>query len=336
MYLDSLHAGSSLELYCDDRLIFSSSGKWLHPLFEAEDFIRKNGPFSGRLTLHDSISGLAASVLTIRLGATAVNIDMISTLALKRYEKFGVEVHYKTLVDRIKCITETMITPDMDQDEAYRLLRKKADLTSGLSLRIDSLSFSYSGEKKIIDSLNLYLEKGDAVILEGDNGCGKTTLLRLIAGLEKPDSGTIEYDGSLQRPAMGYIRQFTKAQDFPFSVREVVALTLPKDTEDRQGEIELALRRCGVYHLVDRAFFSLSGGEMAKVNLARCLASKARLLLFDEPVASLDKASRIAFASIMASLSVTEMPTMIIVNHDRLLTQALPWPVRRMEGGRIV
>lgn len=74
---------------------------------------------------------------------------------------------------------------------------------------------------------------------------------------------------------------------------------------------------------------------MAKVNLARCLASKARLLLFDEPVASLDKASRIAFASIMASLSVTEMPTMIIVNHDRLLTQALPWPVRRMEGGRI-
>ena len=75
---------------------------------------------------------------------------------------------------------------------------------------------------------------------------------------------------------------------------------------------------------------------MAKVNLARVLASKAKLLLFDEPSASLDREARENFASIMKSLSVTEMPTMLIVNHDKVLSDLLPWPRRRLEGGALV
>ena len=135
-YLSSLSQGCSLELFNDGDLIFQSRGKWLHPLFEAEDFIRKSGRQYGNLTLHDSISGLAAAFLTIRLSVRAVNVDMISSLALELYRNYDVEVHYTKLVDRIKCITETMISPSMTLDEAYRLLRKKADLTSGISLKI--------------------------------------------------------------------------------------------------------------------------------------------------------------------------------------------------------
>ena len=334
-YLDALDKGVSLALFDGGRVIFTSGGKWLHPLFEAEEFLRSSGPFAGPLCLHDSISGLAAAYLTIRLGVSKVNIDMVSDLALELYAEHGIEVHYTKRVERIKCITETLIRPDMSLEEAYRLLRKKADLTSGLSLRLEHLSFSY-GDRRLLEDVDLYLEKGDAVILEGDNGSGKSTLLRLILGLETPDDGRILFDGETRRPPIGYIRQFSDRQNFPFTSWEVVALGLPDGVEDRRAEIELALRRCGVYHLKDRCFFSLSGGEMAKVNLARVLASKACLLLFDEPVASLDRDSRIAFADIMTSLSVTEMPTMIIVNHDRLLREALPWPVRRLEGGRLV
>lgn len=334
-YLSSLSQGCSLELFNDGDLIFQSRGKWLHPLFEAEDFIRKSGRQYGNLTLHDSISGLAAAFLTIRLSVRAVNVDMISSLALDLYRRYGVDVHYTKLVDRIKCITETMIKPSMSVEEAYRLLRKKADLTSGISLKIEDLDFSY-GSNKILDGFSLYLEKGDAMILEGDNGCGKSTLLRLILGLEKPSAGRILYDGKEERPPVGYIKQFSDKQDFPFTVREVVSLSLPSGRQDREGEIEVALRRCGAYHLEDRQFFSLSGGEMAKVNLARVLASKAKLLLFDEPSASLDRESRENFASIMKSLSVTEMPTMLIVNHDKILSDLLPWPRRRLEGGALV
>ena len=333
-YLSPLAEGVSLMLFEDDRLIFSSGGKWLHPLFEAQEALSRRGGEKGMLSMHDSISGLAAAMLTVRLGVRRVNVDMISDLALEVYARHGVEVHYTRRVERIKCITESMISPDMGLDEAYRLLRQKANLTSGLSLRIEDLSFSYGG-RVILDGINLYLEKGDALILEGENGSGKTTLLRLILGLEKAASGVILFDGSQKRPAIGYIRQLPERQSFPFSVREVVSLNLPEGTEDREGEIELALRRCGAWSLTDRQFFSLSGGEMAKVNLARTLASRSRLLVMDEPTASLDKASRIAFADIMASLSVTEMPTMLIVNHDRILSDALSWPKRRLEGGHL-
>ena len=75
---------------------------------------------------------------------------------------------------------------------------------------------------------------------------------------------------------------------------------------------------------------------MAKVNLARVLASRAKLLLFDEPSASLDREARENFAAIMTSLSVTEMPTMLIVNHDKALSDLLPWPRQRLEGGVLV
>lgn len=334
-YLDRLEDGVSLMLFEDDELIFKSGGKWLHPLFEAEEALKRRSGTHGQLKVHDSVSGLAAAMLTVRLGATAVNVDMISDLALEAYERHGVSVHYSRRVERIKCITETMISPDMSLDEAYRLLRRKANLTSGISLALEGLSFSYPGHS-VIDGLELYLEKGDAMLLEGDNGSGKSTLLRLILGLEKPSGGRILFDGSPRRPAVGYVRQYTQRQAFPFSVREVVSLSLPSDCTDRDGEVELALRRTGAWSLVDRQFFSLSGGEMAKVSLARCLASKARLLLLDEPTASLDRASRTAFADIMASLAVTEMPTMLIVNHDRLLSEALPWPRRRLEGGKLV
>lgn len=335
-YLEPLEKGVSLMLFHNGNIVFRSGGKWLHPLFEAEDYLRNSGLGEGVLTLHDSISGLAAAFLTVRLGVRAVNVDMISDLALELYAKYGVEVHYGRRVPLIKCITETMIRPDMSIEEAYRLLRRKANLTSGLSLRISGLGFSYDGKHRIIDGLDLYLEKGDALILEGDNGCGKSTLLRLILGLERPQCGSILFDGEERRPPVGYVKQFSERQDFPFSVREVVSLSLPHRCPDAEGEIELALRRCGAWDLRDRSFFSLSGGEMAKVSLARVLAGKARLLLFDEPVASLDRDSRLAFADIMTSLSVTEMPTMIIVNHDRLLGEALKWPRRRLEGGRLV
>lgn len=332
-YLSPLEEGDSLELFDESGLIFRSGGKWLHPLFEAESFL-KGHEVKGMLSVHDSIAGCAAAFLGVRLGVRHVNIDMISDAAIEVYKRHGVEVHYTKRVERIKCVTETMISPDMAVDEAYKALRRKAGLTSGIPLRIDKLCFSY-GTKKILDGLSLYLEKGDAVLLEGENGSGKTTLLRLILGLEKPSSGQILYDGSPAPPPIGYVKQFKEGQGFPFSCREVVALTLPEDAVDKEGEVELALRRTGAWHLADRCFFSLSGGEKARVDLARVLASKAKLLLLDEPTASLDKESRVRFADMISSLSTDEMPTMILVNHDRLLSEALSWPRLCLEGGHL-
>ena len=325
-YLDRLEDGVSLMLFEDDELIFKSGGKWLHPLFEAEEALKRRGGTHGQLKVHDSVSGLAAAMLTVRLGATAVNVDMISDLALEAYECHGVSVHYSRRVERIKCITETMISPDMSLDEAYRLLRRKANLTSGISLALEGLSFSYPGHS-VIDGLDLYLEKGDAMLLEGDNGSGKSTLMKIIAGVETAYQGEVVWSPGY---SVGYLEQEPQ-MDPDKTVIEVVqegvqeVMDLLKEYEEvsmkfaepmsddemaalieRQGELTEKIEHCGgweVDSMLERAMdalqcpppdarvATLSGGERRRVALCRLLLRQPDVLLLDEPTNHLDAES---------------------------------------------
>ncbi len=311
-------------------MIFSSSGKWLHPLFQLEDFLREGSIDPSMLSLHDSISGIAAASLTIRLGIRKVHADLISEGALGLYRAYGCEIHSDRITDRIKCITESMISLSDDLEESYRKLRKKADLTEGMRVDVQDLVFSYGG-KRIIDDISFVLEKGDAVVLRGENGSGKTTLLRLLLGLISPDSGTILYDGEKTLRDAAFIKQKTEAEPFPLSVEEAVRLSMKRGEDNA----ELAMRKTGCYELRKRNYFTLSGGEAAKVNLARALAAKAKLLLLDEPDAALDRDSRKSFAQLLRNLSSASMPTIILVSHFPEIEKELGWPVLTLEGGRL-
>ena len=115
----------SLEVYDGDTLCFSSNGKWLHPLFELEQFLSESSLEPGRLSLKDTIIGRAAAVLIIRMGIGHVYGRILSRLALDTFISHGVNPEYGELVDRITCMTEDLLSADTDIESAYLLLRAR-------------------------------------------------------------------------------------------------------------------------------------------------------------------------------------------------------------------
>lgn len=335
-YQAPLPGGTTLALFQGpDKRIWTSSGRWLHPLFDLEGFLRDHPGDKGELRLHDTIQGRAAAALCVHLGIRHVAVDLISDLALDLYHREGVtDIFYLKKTGKIKCCTEDLTTSSMPIADIYMFLRKKANLTGGLELEVRDASFSYPG-KDVFSSVSFILGKGDACILEGENGSGKSTLISCILGLLPLRSGEVLFDGDKRMHDTAYVKQSQNVSPFPLSVYEVVRMAVSKK-EDAEEAVELALRRTGVYHLKDRNYFTLSGGEAQKVNLARALAGKARLFLLDEPTASLDKESKESFVSLLSSLRFSEMPTILLVSHDQSVNDALAWKRLRLEGGCLV
>ena len=326
-----------LKIFSSDTQIFYSESKWLHPIFEFEDFLKTyDGPRTN-LSAWDSAIGKAAAVLLVRLGVEQIHGELVSNLAVKYIAQTLGEgkLTWDTLVDRLMCQTENQLENLTDSDEMYYLLRQRAKLVLGVPVSIQNLSYKYGK----INGLNLEVPAGGRLMILGENGTGKTTLLRLLCGIYKPDSGSILIDGKtvdkLPKYTIGYIPQLSELQEeqsFDLTAEEVVGLGINGKTEKSGGKsrrdlVEQAMRRTGCAHLAGRKFSVLSGGEKQKVSLARCLAQKARLLLLDEPTANLDKDNRRMVVDILTSLSISEIPTIIMVTHDKELTSLKKWEV---------
>ena len=178
------------------------------------------------------------------------------------------------------------------------------------------LSFGIAG-REVLRRVSLALAAGDRVALLGANGSGKTTLLRLLLGLARPTHGAVLLDGrpltSLPRRAvarrMAYVPQ-AHAPSFPFTVREIVAMgrapevgwggkLRPPDDLAVTG----ALSKLGLLEFAERSYAALSGGERQAVLVARALAQGARILLMDEPTASLDLGQQTRLMSQLATLA---------------------------------
>ena len=190
-------------------------------------------------------------------------------------------------------------------------------------LNCHNLTLGY-GSKNILNSFNYEINSGDYLCIVGRNGCGKTTLLRGLAGILRPKSGKIELCDNLKRKEIGYLPQITIAQkDFPASVEEIVlsafqgkSLLLPfygKALRERASEC-LALTR--TENLRKASFRELSGGQKQRVLLARALCAAERLLLLDEPVTGLDPDSTKNMYNIIKDLHENKNMTIVMVTHD--------------------
>ncbi|MCR5614456.1 ABC transporter ATP-binding protein [Treponema sp.] len=332
-YTEPLPEKISLQIFNHDTLIFESSGKWLNPLFEFEEFLNTYSGERDMLCSHDSALGKAAAVLSIRLGIKKINADILSENALNYIKavngdcakSYSCDVKYTHLVPKLLCATENQLENLFDQDYMYFLLRQRAKLVQGVDISVQNLEHPFIKKR----DLSFDLRAGSHLMVLGENGTGKTTLLRLVCGIEKKYKGKILIDGKhprdLKKYTIGYIPQFTDAPLFSLSCREVVSLGIDSKRKNKNQIVESALCRVSAMDFADRSFSSLSGGEKQKIHLARCLAQNAKLLLLDEPTASLDAENKKMVMDILRSLTISEIPTIIVVTHDKELADMHGW-----------
>lgn len=197
-------------------------------------------------------------------------------------------------------------------------------------LNLDNVSFSYGGQQTLAN-ISFSVDSGENTVLLGMNGEGKTTLLRLICGTLKPDSGTISLGGSdiakmktsKRAKQTSYVPQLPRFSDI--SVFETVLsgrrafFGLYPSKKDREKAAE-ALAIMGIESLSEKSAVSLSGGEQKKVAVARALCSDAKLILMDEPTASLDYGSCISLTDTINKISKNCCATFIVTMHDITLS----------------
>ena len=197
-------------------------------------------------------------------------------------------------------------------------------------LEARELTFGYSAERPIIQHASFSLPRGTVAAVIGANGCGKSTLMRLLAGVLHPVAGSVELEGlplslmDRRRVArkIGYVPQ-TSSNVFPFTALEVVLTGrspyLPGFGFENSSDVlraRDAMAAAGIQHLADRPIQQLSGGERQLVSLARALAQEPACLLLDEPSASLDLKHRTAIMHVLATLRNRTGASTLIATHD--------------------
>nr|WP_325303151.1 ATP-binding cassette domain-containing protein [uncultured Dysosmobacter sp.] len=185
------------------------------------------------------------------------------------------------------------------------------------------VSLGYEGQT-VLSHLDLTIRDGDYLCIVGDNGSGKSTLLRGLLGLLAPQAGEILRAPELERGAVGYLPQQTRAQrDFPATVFEVALSGCLNQkgsrffyTRAQKSQALMNLGKLGVLEWKDKCYRELSGGQQQRVLLARALCAAGRLLILDEPITGLDPAAAQDLYKTLDYLNRTEHMAIVMVTHD--------------------
>ena len=211
------------------------------------------------------------------------------------------------------------------------------------ALEIAGLAMSFGGHE-VLHGVDLQVSAGTITAVVGASGCGKTTLLRLVAGFETPDAGTISIAGRqvaaqgkctpAHRRDVGYV-----AQDgalFPhLTVGANIAYGLPRGGRDATARVAELLRTVSLDDsYAERRPHELSGGQQQRVALARALARKPALMLLDEPFSALDTGLRASTRKAVAALLAEAGITTLLVTHDQEEALSIADQVAVMRAGR--
>ncbi|HLS79144.1 MAG TPA: heme ABC transporter ATP-binding protein [Nocardia sp.] len=200
--------------------------------------------------------------------------------------------------------------------------------------------------RRVLDRVGFQVAAGEIVALVGPNGAGKSTLLAALAGELTPAEGRVELDGRalthwtpLDMARRRAVLPQSHTVGFPFTAREVVAMgrapwaRTPRDLDDDRV-VEQSLAAADVTHLAHRSFPTLSGGERARVALARVLAQQTSTLLLDEPTAALDLGHQEQVLR-LAAARAGEGAAVVVVLHDLGIAAAYADRVAVLEAGRV-
>ena len=218
-----------------------------------------------------------------------------------------------------------------------------------MPIEIKELSFSYDS-KPFIDNLDLKINDGEMVGIIGNTGCGKSTFVRLIAGLIKSDSGKIIIDGDditdkkfnkkILRRKLGIVFQFPEMQLFEQTIEKDIFFGLKQykltyDEKYKRAKEALELLGLDFERIKDKSPLALSGGEKRKVAVAGILVCKPKYLIFDEPIAGLDCNSRDNFMKLLLALKQNGT-TIIIISHNTDYLAEYADRILVMDGGKII
>ena len=198
-----------------------------------------------------------------------------------------------------------------------------------LAVRLDDVSFGYDPRRPVLENVSLEIPEGQFVAIAGPNGGGKTTLLRLIVSLSRPQRGTVRVFGepvgaAARRGLVAYLPQRAHLGiEAPATVREVVAtgrvtrrrLFGPLRADDRR-EIDAAIDRVGLALQADEPIRTLSGGQQQRAFIAKAIAAEPRLLILDEPTSGVDADAQDALAALLARLHRELRVTILYVSHE--------------------
>ena len=217
-----------------------------------------------------------------------------------------------------------------------------------LVLQIRELRKAF-GEQKVLDGIDLDVRKGETLTILGRSGSGKSVLLKLIIGLQKPDSGSIrigdaEVTGMAGdqldeiRKKIGFLFQYSALYD-SLTVEENVAFPLRRHTrmpnDERRERVRELLARVGMEEAAAKMPGDISGGMKKRVGLARALAMEPELMLMDEPTAGLDPVTAGEIIDLILELQRARKMSSVVVTHEMQTVRAVSDRIAMLHEGTI-
>lgn len=194
---------------------------------------------------------------------------------------------------------------------------------------VKNLSFIVRGQN-ILSDISLEIFNAEYIAIIGPNGGGKTTLIRMLLGLEKPTTGEIKLFGKKlsnfkEWYKIGFVPQRASLvdQNFPATALDIVKMgrvskrgVFSKETQEDKDAVSDAMFKMDILNLKDKMVGRLSGGQRQRVMIARALASKPEILILDEPNTGVDMVSQKNFYTLLSKLNKEEKITIVFITHD--------------------
>jgi iron complex transport system ATP-binding protein len=230
------------------------------------------------------------------------------------------------------------------------LCRKEKENSFVITLEAIDISTGYPGEQgaasNLVQGFQLALKRGEVMAVIGANGTGKSSLLRVLAGLQSPLSGKVKWNQrdlseipSRERPRITAVlfREFSRVEGF--TVSDLVSMGRQPYTgmfgklrlEDHK-EVGESLQKTGIEHLAKKQIGNLSDGEFQKAMLAKMLAQNAEIMLLDEPTTHLDLPSALEFIHLLKRRAKTDQKTVVFSSHDLSLVFKLADKILLLDG----